>query len=111
MKTNCEQFEQLAVLQLEGEFTLDDADRFRRETLGLMEDKARDFVLDLAGIEFIDSAALETLIWLQDQSAQRLGQVRLAELSENVATILRLTRLEKRFDTHADVESAVKSLR
>ena len=59
----------------------------------------------------MDSAALETLLWLQDQSAQRLGQVRLAQLSENVAAILHLTRLDKRFDTHGDVESAVKSLR
>ncbi|MEO0964870.1 MAG: STAS domain-containing protein [Planctomycetota bacterium] len=111
MKTTIEQFDELAVVQLEGEFTLDDADRFRRETLAQMEEKARDFVLDLKGVEFMDSTALETLLWLQDQSAQRLGQVRLAELSENVAAILRLTRLDKRFDTHTDVESAVKSLR
>jgi len=111
MKSTCEQFDQLAVIQLEGEFTHDDTDRFRRDSLAQMEDKARDFVLDLERLEFIDSAALETLLWLQDQSAQRLGQVRLAQLSENVATILRLTRLDKRFDTHGNVESAVKSLR
>ncbi|MEM0913744.1 MAG: STAS domain-containing protein [Planctomycetota bacterium] len=111
MKTTIEKFDELAVVQIEGEFTLDTADRFRREVIEQMEAKARDFVLDLKQVEFMDSVALETLLWLQDQSAQRLGQVRLAELSESVATILRMTRLDKRFDTHDDVDSAVRSLR
>ncbi|MEM6334065.1 MAG: STAS domain-containing protein [Planctomycetota bacterium] len=111
MKLEFEQFDQLAVIQISGDFTADDTDRFQRQALEQIDLNVRDFVLDLSESDYLDSAGLEALLWLQDESAQKLGQVRLASLTEQVATILRITRLDKRFDTHDDVDSAVKSLR
>jgi len=111
MKINHENYEQLTVMACEGEMTADQTERFRKYALERIEENVRDFVLDLTSVEFIDSKGLETLIWLQDQVAEKLGQVRLACLPDNVAKILEITRLNNRFDCHGEVDAAIKSLR
>ena len=111
MKLTFEDYDQLTVLAVQGELVADQADRFRREVIEHMTDKVRDFVLDLAAMEFVDSEGLETMLWLQDRCADRLGQVRLAGAQDHVRTILKMTRLAARFDCHEDVDAAVRSLR
>ena len=111
MKITHETNEQLTILEARGELVAEYAEALRKQAIERFEENVCDFVLDFAEVEFIDSAGLEALIWLQEQSAERLGQMRIAGVTENVQTILRLTRLDSRFETHPDVDSAVKSLR
>lgn len=111
MKLHCEQHDQLAVYALKGDLTAESVDALRKSATQHMAAATRDFVLDVAEVEFIDSAGLEALIWLQDTAAGKLGQVRLACTGPNVEKILEMTRLAGRFDRHADVDSAIKSLR
>jgi len=111
MKLTHEDRDGLTVLTLRGDMTADHADQFRRETLERFDHDVRDFILDLAGVEFIDSRGLETLQWLQDRVAEDLGQVRLAGVSGNLAKILEMTRQAGRFECHPDIESAIASLR
>ncbi len=111
MKLSHEDYDQLTVLAVRGELEGDEADRFRKAALERMEAKVRDFVLDLSEMEHIDSRGLEALLWLQDQCAENLGQVRLACAQEHVKTILNMTRLAGRFDAHSDVDAAIQSLR
>ena len=111
MKIYCEDFDQCTVVTLQGEFVSEDTRHFRREASERLQGRTHDFVADLSKTEFVDSAGLETLVWLQDQCAEHLGQVRLAACSENVRKILEMTRLAARFDFHESVEAAVQSLR
>ena len=110
MKLQCEDHDRHTVMSIKGELIADDIDRLRREVLERLESRVHDFVLDLSAMEFIDSNGLETLMWMQDQCADRLGQVRLAACRDNVQKILEITRLAARFDRHDDVDSAVKGL-
>lgn len=75
-----------------------------------MGDKTRDFVLDMSSVQFIDSQGLESLLWLQDQCLEKLGQVRLAGCPDNVSTILRITRLNDTLQSHSNIENAIRSL-
>jgi anti-anti-sigma factor len=112
VKTAFEDYDQLSVVALEGDLTGEYVDQIRRETSErLTRRQVRDFVLDLDGMETIDSQGLETLIWLQESCAERLGQLRLARAREHVVKILELTRLAARFDCHPSVDEAIKSLR
>lgn len=111
MKLDCEDYEQLSVMTVKGSLVGDDADSFRGLAKRRIEAKTRDFVLDLSHVEFIDSKGLEAMLWLQDSCAEQLGQVRLAGCQEQVGKILQITRLAARFDCHADVDAAIKSLR
>ena len=67
----------VTVLSIRGDLSLDETDRFQRETLQRMDQQVRDFVLDLESLDFIDSRGLESLLWLQDKCNELLGQVRL----------------------------------
>jgi anti-sigma B factor antagonist len=111
MKLTFEDHEQMTVMALAGDLAAEDSDRLRKVATERFEHRVRDFVLDLSALEFVDSKGLETLLWLQEQATERLGQVRLAACQQNVAKILEITRLTGRFDCHSEIESAIKSLR
>src|SRR4051794_2077994 len=70
-----------------------------------------DFVIDLEKCGFIDSEGLETLLWIKRKCEDLFGQIKLANLDENCRKILEITRLEHRFECHADLASALKTMR
>ena len=111
MKLSHEIYDDAVVVSINGELTADDLEPFRRLVQERLDAGTRDFVLDVAETEFIDSKGLETILWLQETAGERLGQLRLSAPSENVGKILQVTRLDNQFDTHKDVDEAVKSLR
>ena len=110
MKLTFEDYDQLTVMTLDGDLTADDVGLFRQVATQRLEQQVRDFVLDLDNVEFVDSQGLETLLWLQDTCAENLGQIRLAAPSDNVSTILRITRLAAQLECQPDIEAAIKSL-
>jgi len=111
MKINFEDHGLIAIASLSGDLTSDSTDTFRRGVTDRMERGARDFVIVLDDLTQIDSAGLETLLWVQDCADDRLGQVRLVGVSEVITTILRITRLDRLFERYDDVTEAVRSLR
>jgi len=100
----------LTVMTLRGDLAESEPDRFRRAVLERIDARVRDFVLDLTQLEMVDSAGLESLLWLEEQCAERLGQIRLAGCQEQIVEILKMTRLENRFVRCENVKSAIQSL-
>ncbi|MFT3785257.1 MAG: STAS domain-containing protein [Tepidisphaeraceae bacterium] len=70
-----------------------------------------DFIIDLTNVGFIDSAGLETLLWIKRKTDELFGQVKLINLDANVRKILEITRLEPRFEMHPDLATALKMMR
>ena len=110
MKITSQHNEQHTVLSLRGELTADEVDEFRKEALGQMDEKTHDFILDMSQVTFVDSKGLETLLWLQDQCLEKLGQVRLAACPDSIKTILRITRLNDALIACDSIETAAESL-
>lgn len=100
----------VTVLSIDGDLSVEEADRFQREALQRFDHNVRDFVLDLESLEFIDSRGLESLLWLQEKCNELLGQVRLAGCPEHIYKVLEVTRLNTRFECHPDAKAAVISL-
>ncbi len=111
MKITCQNHEQCTVFTLRGELTADETDGFRKSALEQMDNKPHDFVLDMSQVPFIDSNGLESLLWLQEQCMEKLGQVRLAACPDNVNTILKITRLDKTIVACQSIQEAINSLR
>lgn len=111
MKLNIEEHGEIGIATLAGDFNAESVDAFRRNMTERVEKGMRDFVLVLDDLEAIDSAGLESLLWLEDSAAEHLGQVRLVGVPETILTILRVTRLERHFERYRDVTDAVRSLR
>lgn len=111
MKIAHQDYDQLTVLSLKGELSAEASEALRRFVGERLAQKTRDFVVDCGDLEFIDSKGLEAMLWLQEQAGERLGQVRLAGATPTIEKILEMTRLSNRFDRHANVDAAIKSLR
>ncbi len=111
MNVRYEDYEHVSVVGLTGEFVADTCDMLRKQIEQRLERKVRFFVVDLECTTTIDSKGLETLIWLQEQCDERLGQVRLCKPDETCRKILQITRLDSRFDVFQDVTEAVKTMR
>jgi anti-anti-sigma factor len=111
VKLSYEDHETITVLTISGELTSDQADAFRRACLDRFEAGIRDVVLDLEYLAGIDSAGLELLLWLIDEVASRRGALKLVKPDPVIQEILRITRLDKRFDIDDSIEAAAKRLR
>jgi len=111
MKLSYEDHDTITVLTVSGELTADQVDAFRRSCQERFEAGIRHVVLDLEHMSFVDSAGLETLLWIIDETARHEGQLRLVKPEATVRKILEISRLECRFNIHKSIESAAKSLR
>jgi anti-sigma B factor antagonist len=108
MEIKSERYGQALILRCKGELTGDSLEVFVKEVERQMADNATDVVLSLEGVPFIDSAALEYLLDLQDELMSAGGQISLTNVDENVAKILEITRLDAGFEILPDVVDAVK---
>jgi anti-sigma B factor antagonist len=111
MKLSYEDHDTITVMTISGALTADQTSAFRRACEERFTAGIRDIVLDIEFLSVVDSAGLEQLLWLIEEVADRDGHVKLVKPDELVQKVLKVTRLEKRFDIHNSVESAAKSLR
>jgi anti-sigma B factor antagonist len=112
MPVKCEEYNQVCVMSVDGDFAADEIGAARKAFENLVEKRQIvDFVIDLEKSGFVDSEGLELLLWMKRKCEDLFGQIKLAGLDENVKKILEITRLEPRFECHADLPSALKTMR
>jgi len=109
MRIETQNYNNVTFVQLQGELAADFVQTFCDTCSDLMDNNAPCVVLDMSKVSFIDSTALERLLWLRDFAAQAACQLKIAALDENCAKILEITRLKDKFDSYAELAEAVKS--
>lgn len=67
------------------------------------------FLLDFSGVEHLSSAALGTLITVNNKVKNKGGQLRLAMIDEQIYEVFVITKLNKLFQIHDTQEAAVRS--
>ncbi|MBM7789844.1 STAS domain-containing protein [Tenggerimyces flavus] len=95
------------VMRASGEFDLSNCENLRDQLLATMSEPLPLLVLDLSGVRFIDSAALNTLLIVGRHAEAVRTTLRLAAPSPIVAKLLHLTSLDTVFDVHPDVDAAL----
>lgn len=73
------------------------------------QDGCPNIVVDCESVPAVDSSGLEFLLDLQDRCEELLGAVKLCNLDDTLQTIFRITRLNRRFEIFADLDTAVRS--
>ena len=109
MKINTQDYNEVTVVELQGDFDGDFTEMFQRTITDIIGKKKTGTVLDMTKVGFIDSEGLEQLLWVRDSCSENNCQLRLAGLDENCAKILEITRLENEFTCYAGLTEAVKS--
>ena len=85
----------VAVVAVEGDVDASSAPELKAELETLLAGGQQDFAIDLAGVRFMDSAGIATLVQLFKRVRTSEGDVRLAALQPPVAKIFRLVRLDR----------------
>jgi anti-sigma B factor antagonist len=93
------------VVVLRGELDVAVAVRIVAE-LSVVAARERDMIVDLAGLEFIDSSGLAALARVRKQARHAGGDLLLAAPQGQVLRLLSLTRLIDVFSVHASVDEA-----
>lgn len=110
MNITAESYGHAVILNLKGELEEDSLGAFKQSVEHQLAGKdVVDLVLNCQDVTFIDSVALEYLLNLQGQLAERLGQVRLVKCSEDVRKIMEVTRLDTAFEIFEDIPEAIKA--
>ncbi len=109
MELKTRQVNNVIILSLEGRFdahTSQEVDKFLREATVR---KPPFLVVNLEGVQFVDSTALSTLVAGMKRSRQSSGDLRLCKLQQPVRMIFELTRLDRAFEIFAGEEEAVQA--
>jgi anti-anti-sigma factor len=109
MKVKIQDYNEVTVVELQGELDGDDAEFFQSTINEIISRHKAGVVLDMSGLGFIDGEGLEQLLWARDYCNQNKCELRLAGLDENCMRILEITRLEKKFNHYVELAEAVKS--
>ncbi len=108
MKMQWEHHRSGTVLSIAGELVADDIDVLRRRCEERLETGTR-LIIDLRELDRIDSAGLESLLWLQDSLHRLAGQLRLVRGEGQVAAALHVTRIDRQLSTYGTLETAARS--
>jgi anti-sigma B factor antagonist len=109
MKIKTQNYNGVAVVELQGELDSDSVELFQSTITGIIATHKAGIVLDMSEVGFIDSAGLEQLLSVRDYCNENDCQLRLAGLDETLTKILEVTRLGSEFECYAELAEAVKS--
>lgn len=96
----------VVVLALDGRLNMVAAPRLKAAVDASVQGGRARLVVDMSAVTFMDSSGLGALIAGLKRARQGKGDLRIAGVSEQVATVLRLTNLDKVLRAHPTVEAA-----
>jgi len=100
----------VVVFSLKGRVEALSAPRVRDALVASARDGKPRMVVDMAAVEFVDSAGFGAFIAALTALQQHQGVIAFAALGSNVDRTFRLIRLDRIFTVHPSVEAAVAAL-
>lgn len=106
MQINVTKEGNIVVVAVEGDLDASTSPDLRAKFEELIGQGENQYVIDLAGVPFMDSSGIASLVNLFKRVRIGAGDVKLCSVREEIMKIFKLTRLERVFDifdTRADV--------
>jgi anti-sigma B factor antagonist len=101
----------IAVLDCAGRVVFGDESSLLREVARKLINENKRIVLNLSGVNYIDSGGLGTLVSLFTTAQKAGGSIKLANLTERVGDLLQVTKLLTVFEVYDSEEKALDSYR
>ena len=100
------------VVDMSGRLTIGEPVLLLRETVRvLVNDGARNFILNLGDVSYIDSSGLGELVSLFTTVRNKQGDVKLLNLTAKAKDLLQMTKLLTVFDVYEEESKAVAALK
>lgn len=98
------------MIELEGEVDVYTAPQLKQQVIGVLESGAKELIVDLTKVDYLDSTALGVLIGGLKRMREVDGNMMLICPSPRIRRVFEITGLDKIFDiydTQADAERAI----
>lgn len=109
MAASVEKYGDVVVISVDGEFSGDTIQQFRRVAEDQLGGDGVWFVLDFEKTVSMDSNGLETLLWFRDQVESHTGLVKVCALDDTCTKVFELTRFDRKFEVFPSATDAIKS--
>jgi anti-sigma B factor antagonist len=104
------ELDQAVAVDIVGKLSLADGCAMVRDMVKMLSDQKRQrIVLNLAEVEFVDSAGLGELVRMHSSIRARGGQMRIVSPNKNVGNLLRMTKLDRVLEIEPDEAAALRS--
>ena len=102
--------DRIVVVDVVGRLTLNDSRTQLRDLVHVFTGRGRkNFLINLAGLDFVDSDGLGELTRCYSIVRQAGGEMKLLHVHERVQALLKLTRLINLFEIHGDEDVALQA--
>jgi anti-sigma B factor antagonist len=106
---NIRQSEKVSLIYVKGRLTSFEAQAFREAIHGLLNQGHKNIILNLTGLEYLDSSGIGELVRNYLSVIKKGGAMKVVGLAPKVEEILKVTQLYQVFPEFPDEESALES--
>ena len=97
----------ITLVEVEGQLIVGNRQELKQQVLERLEAGDRKFVIDFTNTGYIDSSGLGVLVSLSKKIREQGGELRLANLNEDLRTLFELTKLDTLFNIADTREAAL----
>ncbi|HET7106851.1 MAG TPA: STAS domain-containing protein [Candidatus Acidoferrum sp.] len=110
ISTNVRQVGAVSIVDITGNIVFGEESAALHDLVsGLLKNGQKQILLNLAGVNFIDSMGMGSLVSASTSVRKQGGELKLLNLSHKVSDVMQMTRLYTVFDVLNDEAVAVKS--
>ena len=102
-RSNC------TIIDLEGELDTYSCPAVRETIVRLVDEGKKSLLLNMGGVEYIDSAGLGTLVGGLKRTNEHGGQLKIVNANDQIQKVFNITGLVRVFDQYKDEEEALRS--
>ncbi len=99
----------VVIMEIEGQLIVGNRQELKQKMLEELEKGGRKFLIDFDKTGYIDSSGLGVLVSLSKKIREQGGDLRLANLNEDLRTLFELTKLDTLFQIAETREQALAS--
>ncbi|MEK7400987.1 MAG: STAS domain-containing protein [Gemmatimonadota bacterium] len=99
----------VVIMEIEGQLIVGNRQELKQKLLEELEKGGRKFLVDFAKTGYIDSSGLGVLVSLSKKIREQGGDLRLANLNDDLKTLFELTKLDTLFQIADTRERALAS--
>lgn len=96
----------IVIYHVKGDIDINSSPQIRKSFDRIINDKTMKIIINLAGVSYVDSSGLATLVEMLKKTRGYGGKIRLSNLAAKVKSLFEITKLEKLFEIYDTEEEA-----
>ena len=111
LKLSTRSADDVLIVDANGRIIFGEETSLLRDTMKKMLSENKQIILNLSGVNYIDSGGLGTLVALYTTARNAGSSLKLANLTQRIGDLLQVTKLLTVFDVYDSEEKALESFR